>query len=301
MSKRHPLPVLALCAAAAGFASTDASARGFGGGFGGGFAGHSVGGGFASRSFGGGFANRSFATHSFASRSVASHSVVTENAGHSHFSRNWHNSGGEGTTHTAQNLHAVTQFPSLPPGPGITQPTLPTRTPNHIPTQISPCVQNPSLCGLGTPTTPVQIPTKVNPCLIDPSLCGIGQVPPSPPPPPQGQTGPGPSPSGPSGWGPILTWKHHPHWWVDGYPVVIDGPVDTVVAAPVVADPVVRNTVVNQVATAQPGPCNCLTKQYLDDGSVLFSDICTREQALATPDELKAQAQAQAPLRTQTN
>jgi hypothetical protein len=85
---------------------------------------------------------------------------------------------------------------------------------------------------------------------------------------------------------------------------VIDGPVDTVdpvVPAPVVAAPVVRNAVVNQVATTQPGPCNCLTKQYLDDGSVLFSDICTKEQALATVDELKAQAQALAPLRTQAN
>ena len=37
--------------------------------------------------------------------------------------------------------------------------------------------------------------------------------------------------------------------------------------------------------------CNCLTKQYLQDGSVLFKDICTKEAALATPDELKAQAQ----------
>jgi hypothetical protein len=36
-------------------------------------------------------------------------------------------------------------------------------------------------------------------------------------------------------------------------------------------------------------PCNCLTKHYLDDGSVLFSDLCTKEQAMATPDELRAQ------------
>ena len=28
-------------------------------------------------------------------------------------------------------------------------------------------------------------------------------------------------------------------------------------------------------------PCNCLTKQYLDDGSVLFRDICTKEAAVA--------------------
>jgi hypothetical protein len=30
-------------------------------------------------------------------------------------------------------------------------------------------------------------------------------------------------------------------------------------------------------------PCNWLTKQYLDDGRVLFRDICTKEAAIATP------------------
>jgi hypothetical protein len=75
-------------------------------------------------------------------------------------------------------------------------------------------------------------------------------------------------------------------------------PADPVIIEPVVGDPVVRTAV---VTTTPPGPCTCLTKQYTDDGSVLFSDICTKEQALATPDELKAQAQAQAPQRTQTN
>jgi len=37
--------------------------------------------------------------------------------------------------------------------------------------------------------------------------------------------------------------------------------------------------------------CNCLTKEYLEDGSVLFKDLCTKEAAMATPAELKAQAQ----------
>jgi len=41
--------------------------------------------------------------------------------------------------------------------------------------------------------------------------------------------------------------------------------------------------------------CNCLTKQYLPDGSILFADVCTKEEAMATPDELKAQAQGAAP------
>jgi hypothetical protein len=42
---------------------------------------------------------------------------------------------------------------------------------------------------------------------------------------------------------------------------------------------------------APSAPCNCLTKRYLDDGSVLFADICTTEQAMATPSELRAQAE----------
>ena len=48
------------------------------------------------------------------------------------------------------------------------------------------------------------------------------------------------------------------------------------------------------VATTGTAPCNCLTKQYLDDGSVLFQDICTKETALATPDQLRAQVPAAA-------
>ena len=42
-------------------------------------------------------------------------------------------------------------------------------------------------------------------------------------------------------------------------------------------------------------PCTCLTKRYLNDGSALFRDVCTKEAAMATPAELKAQAQGAAP------
>jgi len=99
----------------------------------------------------------------------------------------------------------------------------------------------------------------VPPCLID---CG-GHLPP-----------------------PIVWWwkhHHHPHWGVVDYetPAVVDAPVATAVDT-----------------AATPAPCNCLTKQYLDDGSVLFQDLCTKEAALATPDELKAQAQGAAPMQT---
>ena len=48
------------------------------------------------------------------------------------------------------------------------------------------------------------------------------------------------------------------------------------------------------VSTAQPvvttaaAPCNCLTKEYLQDGSVLFKDLCTKEAAILTVEEMKA-------------
>jgi hypothetical protein len=70
-------------------------------------------------------------------------------------------------------------------------------------------------------------------------------------------------------------WWHRPHYGVVEY-----NTVGAVGAA---------------VTTGPAAPCNCLTKRYLDDGSVLFTDICTKEQAMATPDELKAQAQGAAP------
>jgi hypothetical protein len=49
-----------------------------------------------------------------------------------------------------------------------------------------------------------------------------------------------------------------------------------------------------ETATAT-APCTCLTKRYLQDGSVLFNDVCTKEAAMATPDELRAQAQGASP------
>jgi hypothetical protein len=73
---------------------------------------------------------------------------------------------------------------------------------------------------------------------------------------------------------------HHAHWGVGEYDT-------TQVSAPVAT------------AASPTAPCNCLTKQYLDDGSVLFQDICTKEAAMATPDELKAQGQGVA-AQTQT-
>jgi hypothetical protein len=65
----------------------------------------------------------------------------------------------------------------------------------------------------------------------------------------------------------------------------------TVAGAPVAAVGTPSATSGTPTTPAQ-APCTCLTKRYLDDGSVLFTDVCTKEQALATPDELKAQAQS---------
>jgi hypothetical protein len=70
-----------------------------------------------------------------------------------------------------------------------------------------------------------------------------------------------------------MVWWHQPHYGVVEY---------STVSAPVAA------------ATA-PAPCNCLTKRYLQDGSVLFKDICSKEEAMATPEELRAQAQGMSP------
>ena len=87
-------------------------------------------------------------------------------------------------------------------------------------------------------------------------------------------------------WSP--SWKHHHHrwwWWYAHYRYYRPVPVETVTK--VVTTPVVQPVVGNN--------CNCLTKEYLKDGSVLFKDVCTKEAAMATPDELKAQAQAPAP------
>jgi hypothetical protein len=62
-----------------------------------------------------------------------------------------------------------------------------------------------------------------------------------------------------------------------------------------------RAAVVESVAATVTAPvqrtdiCTCLTKQYLPNGAVLFTDVCTKEEALATPEQLKAQAEGPGP------
>ena len=49
---------------------------------------------------------------------------------------------------------------------------------------------------------------------------------------------------------------------------------------------------VEGVTTVQPGPCTCLTKNYTQEGLVVFQDLCTKEMASA-PVDGSDQAQAE--------
>lgn len=73
-------------------------------------------------------------------------------------------------------------------------------------------------------------------------------------------------------------WPHH-HWckWHFCGPNWVVGAGVGVVATGVVAS--------TPVAAAAPAPCTCLTKTYLQDGSVLFKDVCTTETAIAPADQ----------------
>ena len=65
-------------------------------------------------------------------------------------------------------------------------------------------------------------------------------------------------------------WHHH-HWhyrpgyyWVDGRYTYVTGPGAV-------------------TTSAVGGTCSCLTKSYLQDGTVVFADQCTHESATAAP------------------
>jgi hypothetical protein len=95
----------------------------------------------------------------------------------------------------------------------------------------------------------------------------------------------------PISWTPNNHWKHHHHhywWWFAHHRQYWVSPVVTTTEVPVERVVSVPDT---QTVAAN---CNCLTKEYLEDGSVLFKDLCTKEAAMATPAELKAQAQGAA-------
>ncbi len=86
-------------------------------------------------------------------------------------------------------------------------------------------------------------------------------------------------------------WHHRCHIHVRWPRPVIYG------AAPVIA----TTYAVAPAVAAAPRPCTCLTKEYTQDGLVVFKDVCTKEVASApvgntqTQLQLPAQTQEQAP------
>lgn len=64
-------------------------------------------------------------------------------------------------------------------------------------------------------------------------------------------------------------WHHHHHHWVWGVPIIAGGL--TYASAPAYS------------SAPAGGTCNCLTKQYTQDGAVVFKDVCTNEMAMNPP------------------
>jgi hypothetical protein len=81
------------------------------------------------------------------------------------------------------------------------------------------------------------------------------------------------------GWNRGYGWRYRPEVIVEGQPQAITVP------APVQSAPAYAPAAAPQAAAE---PCNCLTKQNLPDGSVLFQDICTKESAIASPTTVGA-------------
>ena len=72
---------------------------------------------------------------------------------------------------------------------------------------------------------------------------------------------------------PRCGWHHYRCNWYPHFRKVYVSPT-------YVAPSYVAPTYVAPTYTGQPGPCTCLSKQYLKDGSVLFKDNCTKESAV---------------------
>jgi len=80
-------------------------------------------------------------------------------------------------------------------------------------------------------------------------------------------------------WG----FNHHRWWWHHRRPILIGGGVylGTTALATSYAAP---------QAAARPAPsCTCLTKQYTQEGLVVFQDVCTKEVASAPIGNSQAQ------------
>ena len=97
-----------------------------------------------------------------------------------------------------------------------------------------------------------------------------------------------PRPNRPPVWGHGPRWPvfGHGNWghWYRWHPAVYGGaPIGPVAAAPAAA-------ILGPAAEPQgpTGTCNCLTKQLLPNGAVLFQDICTQQSAIAPPQNMSA-------------
>jgi hypothetical protein len=156
------------------------------------------------------------------------------------------------TTGAGQKITGTAQLP-----PNRIQPTGPTGGIDNIcPFNKFRCPpHNPPVAGGGNPQPPTQNPGS------NPSMPG------------------GPYPTG--GMGPVV---------ISVPPVVVADPGAVITAPAPVATTTATTAAAAATKAAAAEPCNCLTKQYLDDGSVLFRDLCTKEAFFGTPVELKAQA-----------
>ena len=122
-------------------------------------------------------------------------------------------------------------------------------------------------------------PIPVDLCVIAPSKC---KNPPNNPPPNGGNGGNG-------GKGPVVIIAPPPI--IAPAPVLVE-PQPTIISRPqYMPRPVAVQGPTAAVSNAQANaPTTCLTKQYQDDGSVVFRDVCTGELAIATKEDLQAQA-----------
>jgi len=69
-------------------------------------------------------------------------------------------------------------------------------------------------------------------------------------------------------------WPHkHPHWHVHHRPRIWYPPV--VVGGP--------TYIASRPVVSAPGPCTCLSKEYTQEGVVVFKDRCTNEMAMNPP------------------
>ncbi len=81
----------------------------------------------------------------------------------------------------------------------------------------------------------------------------------------------------------VIKPPHHHHywwWWSHWRPYWI-GP--TVVTGAVAGGAVARGGVSYAATAPATNRCNCLTKEYTQDGAVVFKDVCTNEMAMNPP------------------